>query len=127
MVLKISRDSVVNAVKNGLPPTEIVARLERHASNGVPAKVLRQVQEWSTWVRRVTSSSLTALRCPDSDTADRVMAAMKRQAERVNTTVVALGLTKLTTVVRNKLQEHGILVENEPGGRETKSNARKLR
>ncbi len=125
MVLKITRDSVVKAVKNGLPPAEIVARLERHASNSVPANVLRQVQEWSTWVRRVTSSSLIALRCPDSDTADRVMAAMKRQAERVNSTVVALDLKKLTTIERNKLQEHGILVDAEPESQETKSKARK--
>ena len=95
MVLKITRESVVKAVKNGLTPAEIVARLQRHASNGVPANVLRQVQEWSTWVRRVTSSSLIALRCPDSDTADRVMAAMKRQAERVNSTLVAIDRRKL--------------------------------
>ena len=114
MVLKITRDSVVKAVRNGLKPAEIVARLERHASNEVPANVLRQVQEWSNWVRRVTSSSLIALRCPDSDTADRVMAAMKRQAERVNSTVVAIDRKKLTTIERNKLQEHGILVEDEP-------------
>ena len=127
MVLKITRDSVVKAVKYGLPPTEIVSRLERHASNGLPANVLRLVQEWSTWVRRVTPSTLIALRCPDSDTADRVMAAMKRQAERVNSTVVALDLKKLTIVERNKLQENGILVDAEPESRESKSKARKKR
>jgi Helicase conserved C-terminal domain len=125
MVLKITRDSVVKAVKNGLPPAEIVARLERHASNEVPANVLRQVQEWSTWVRRVTSSTMVALRCPDTDSADRVMAAMKRQAERVNSTVVALDLKKLTTTERNKLQEHGILVDGEPESEVTKSKRRK--
>ncbi len=127
MVLKITRDSVVKAVKNGLTSSEIVARLERHASNGVPANVLRQVQDWSTWVRRVTSSPLVALRCPDSDTADRVMAAMKRQAERVNSTLVAIDLRKLTTVERNKLQEHGILVDGEPEPQVTRSKGRKKR
>ena len=85
MVLKITRESVVKAVSQGLKPAEIVARLQRHASNEVPANVLREVQDWSNWVRRVTSSTLTVLRCPDRDTADRVMVALKRQAERLTT------------------------------------------
>jgi soluble cytochrome b562 len=125
LVLKLTRESVVKAVKNGLKPQEIVARLTRHASNEVPANVLRQVQEWSTWVRRVTSSSLVALRCPDSDTADRVMAAMKRQAERVSSTLVAIDRNKLTTTDRNKLEDHGILVEDEPGNPANRLKSRK--
>ena len=123
--MKITRESVVKAVKNGLKPPEIVARLKHHASNELPANVQRQVQEWSTWVRRVTVSSLIALRCPDRDTADRVMAAMKRQAQRVNSTLVAVDLTKLSTVERNKLEEHGILVDGEPESQVTRSKAGK--
>jgi soluble cytochrome b562 len=125
IVLKITRESVVKAVKNGLKSPEIVARLKHHASNELPANVLRQVQEWSTWVRRVTVSSLIALQCPDSDTADRVMAVMKRQAQRVNSTVVAVDLRTLTTVERNKLEEHGILVDGEPESQVTRSKAGK--
>jgi hypothetical protein len=114
---------VVKAVKNGLKPPEILARLKHHASNELPANVQRQVQEWSTWVRRVTVSSLIALRCPDRDTADRVMAAMKRQAQRVNSTLVAVDLTNLTTVERNKLEEHGILLDDETADRKTRSKS----
>jgi hypothetical protein len=114
VVLKLTRESVVKAVKNGLKSDEITARLKRHASNDLPANVLRQVEDWSNWVRRVTTLSLIALRCPDSETADRVMAVMKRQAERVNSTVVAIDRKKLTTTERNKLEDHGILVEDEP-------------
>ena len=111
LVLKITRDSVVKAVSNGLKPAEIVARLKRHASNEVPANVLREVQDWSNWVRQVTTSTLTVLRCPDRDTADRVMGALKRQAERVNETLVAIDQKKLTTTERNKLRGHGIIVQ----------------
>ena len=53
-VLKITRESVVKAVSLGLKPAEIVARLTRHASNELPANVLREVKEWSNWVRQVT-------------------------------------------------------------------------
>ena len=117
MVLKITRESVVKAVSLGLEPAEIAARLQRHASNEVPASVLRVVQDWSSWVRRVTSSTLTVLRCPDRDTADRVMGAMKRQAERVNDTLVAIDQKKLTAADRNKLQGHGIIVQGDSQAR----------
>src|ERR1700728_2328843 len=108
MVLKITRDSVVKAVSHGLKPAEIVARLKRHASNEVPANVLREVQDWSNWVRQDTTSTLTVLRCADRDTADRVMGALRRQAERVNESLVAIDQKKLTTTERNKLRGQGI-------------------
>ena len=111
LILKITRDSVVKAVSHGLKPAEIADRLRRHASNEVPANVLREVQDWSSWVRQVTPSTLTVLRCPDRDTADRVVAALKRQAERVNDTLVAIDQTKLTAADRNKLRAHGIIVQ----------------
>jgi hypothetical protein len=127
MVLKITRESVVKAVSQGLKPAEIVARLQRHASNEVPANVLREVQDWSNWVRRVTSSTLTVLRCPDRDTADRVMVALKRQAERVNDTLVAIDQKKLSATERNKLRSHGIIVQGDSEAREGKSKARRKR
>ena len=125
MVLKITRESVVKAVSHGLKPAEIVARLQRHASNEVPANVLREVQDWSNWVRHVTTSTLTVLRCPDRDTADRVMGAFKRQANRVNDTLVAIDQKKLTSTERNKLRDHGIIVQGESEAPEGKSKVPK--
>jgi hypothetical protein len=125
LILKITRESVVKAVSNGLKPAEIVARLERHASNEVPANVLHEVRDWSNWVRQVTSSTLAVLRCPDRDTADRVMGALKRQAERVNDTLVAVDQKKLTTAERTKLRGHGIIVQGESEAQGGKSRAKK--
>ena len=117
MILKITRDSVVRAVANGLKPAEIADRLRRHASHEVPANVLHEVRDWSTWVRRVTAATLAVLRCPDRDTADRVMGALKKQAERLNDTLVAVD-KKLTAAERAKLQAQGIFVQGsgEAGG-----------
>ena len=123
--MKITRESVVKAVSHGLEPAEIVARLKRHASNEVPANVLREVQDWSNWVRHVTVSTLTVLRCPDRDTADRVMGAFKRQAQRVNDTLVAIDRKKLTSTERNKLRDHGIIVQGGSEAQEGKSKVRK--
>ena len=110
MILKITRESVVRAIANGLKPAEIADRLRRHASHEVPANVLHEVREWSNWVRRVTATTLAVLRCPDRDTADRVMGALKKQSERLNDTLVAVD-GKLTAAERGKLKAQGIIVE----------------
>ena len=111
VIFKITRDSVIKAVSHGLKPAEIADRLRRHASHEVPANVLREVQDWSNWVRRVTPSTMTVLRCPDRDTADRVLSALRKQAERVNDTLIAVDQNKLTSTERAKLLAHGIIVE----------------
>jgi hypothetical protein len=110
VILKITRESVVRAAANGLGTEEIVDRLRRHASHEVPANVLHEVRGWSSWVRRVSAATLAVLRCPDRDTADRVMGALKRQAERLNDTLVAVD-RKLTAAERGKLRAQGIIVE----------------
>ena len=79
--------------------------------------MLREVQDWSNWVRRVTPSTMTVLRCPDRDTADRVMSALRKQAERVNDTLVAVDQKKLTSAERTKLLAHGIIVEGHADDR----------
>ena len=112
MILKVTRESVVKAVSLGLKPAEIVARLKRHASNEIPPNVLREVEDWSHWVRHVAFTTLAVLRCPDRDTADRVMGALKRQAERLNDTLVAIDQKKLTAADRTKLRNHGVIIQN---------------
>jgi Helicase conserved C-terminal domain len=127
VIFKITRDSVVKAVSHGLKPSEIADRLRRHASHEVPANVLREVQDWSNWVRRVTPSTMTVLRCPDRDTADRVLSALRKQAERVNDTLIAVDQKKLTSAERAKLLAHGIIVEGHAadGGVRPKAKKRK--
>ena len=111
MVLKLTRESVVKAVAHGLPPDEIVARLKKYASNDVPANVLREVEGWSGWVRRVTLGTMTVLRCPDAETADRLMGALKKGGERVNETIVAVDRARLTPAERSKLKDQGLIVQ----------------
>ncbi len=126
MILKLTRDSVVKAVGHGLEPDEVVARLRRHASNEVPANVLHEVKQWSTWVRRITPTTLTVLRCPDRETADRVVSALRKQAERLNDTLVALDAKTLTPADRTRLVAQGIVVETPVGaGAERKSAAKR--
>jgi hypothetical protein len=129
MVLKLTRESVVRAVANGLEPKEIVKRLQTHATVEVPTNVLKEVEGWAGWVRRVTTSTMTVLRCPDRETADRVLGALKRQAERVNDTLVAVDLKKLTSVERTRLRDQGIIVQggSEPAAKKPAAKKPKRR
>ena len=111
MVLKLTRDAVVKAIAGGLEPGEIVARLQRHASNELPANVLREVEGWCRWAKRVEPAPMLVLRCPDRDTADRVTSALRRRAERLSETLVAVADDKLTSADRQKLEQHGIIVD----------------
>jgi hypothetical protein len=110
-VLKITREAVVKAVSLGMKPADMLARLARHADNDVPANVLQEINEWSNWVRQVTTSKLTVLRCGDPSTADRVMGVLRRHAERISETIVAIDHQKLTASEREKLRGQGILVQ----------------
>ena len=112
-MLKITRESVVKAARLGLNPADIVAGLTRHSTNTLPANVLREVQEWSSWVRRVSSSKVTILRCGDPDTADRVLAALRHQSERLSETIVAIKTAKLTAKERDKLLEQGTILQTD--------------
>ena len=113
LTLRLTRESVVKAVAYGMKPAEIVDRLRRLATNEVPANVLRQVSDWCGWVRRAHTSTVMIAHCPDSETADRIVAAMKRQAERLTETIVAIDQPRLTTADRNKLRNQGVLIEGK--------------
>ncbi len=113
LTFKITRDSVIRAASQGLTSSAIVTRLRKHASVDVPENVLREVNEWAGWVRLVNVRNITVVRCPDKETVVRVVSALGKKAERLGDTLVALHVPKLSTVERQKLQEHGILVTKD--------------
>jgi hypothetical protein len=112
LTLRITRDSVIKALAGGLPPDQVLARLEKHASTPLPKNVATEVRGWCAWVRTIAPSSATLLRCPDSATADRVMGVLGKHGERLGETVVAITLNGLDSAMRQKLQNHGILLES---------------
>jgi hypothetical protein len=125
MTFRLTRDSVVTAIAAGLAADEVMARLQRCASNPVPGNVRQEVRGWCDWVRTVTTGPATLIRCPDSDTADRVQSSLGKKAERLNPTTVALAGGRLATAERQKLRQQGVLVEGGAG--EEKPKAKKKR
>lgn len=113
ITFRITRDSVVRAVTQGLSGASIVARLRKFASVDVPENVLAEVREWAGWIRLVNVRPMTAVRCPDAEAVARVVSALGRKAERVGDTLVALNVPKLTSVERQKLQDQGIIITKD--------------
>jgi hypothetical protein len=111
MILKLTRDSVVKAVTNGLPPGDIIERLQRHSSTPLPGNVLHEVRDWCDWVRTVPAAAVSLFRCPDAATADRVQAALGRRGERLNDTTIALEEARVPGAEVKKLLAQGIIVQ----------------
>ncbi len=107
--LKLTRSAVLRAAQQGLTGAEMLARLQRHSSAAVPANVLREVREWADWVRPVDYTPAMIFRCPDRATADRLVAALGRDADRLTETVVILPTTVMLPPLRKKLQDQGLL------------------
>ncbi|WP_435021106.1 helicase-associated domain-containing protein [Tundrisphaera sp. TA3] len=114
MIFKLTRESVIRAVAQGMKGAEIVARLNRHASVAVPANVLSEVREWADWTRRVNVRPMTVVRCPDPETVARVVAALGRNAEKLGDTLVGLASAKLSSADRAKLTAQGIIITKDP-------------
>ncbi len=113
LTFRITRDSVIRAAGQGLVASAIIARLKKHASVEVPENILREIREWTGWVRLVNVRPITVVRCPDEETATRVVSALGKKAERLGNHLVAIPLAKLSTAERQKLQERGILITKE--------------
>jgi hypothetical protein len=110
ITLRISRESVIKAVEHGLNTQEIVKRLEKHASNALPKNVVHEVKMWSSWVRAVNVSAMVVITCPDDETADRVMTALRKKAERLGTTTVGVAVGSLNAADRKTLKKHGVVI-----------------
>ena len=127
VLLKLTRESVVKAIGHGLKPGEILARLEKYASHDLPANVRREVVEWSAWVRPVTIAPITLIRCPDRESADRVVGALRSRVDRLNDTTLALDNAKLTPADRDKLRSQGILIQTVADPKAPKPKAKRRR
>jgi hypothetical protein len=115
LTLRLTRDAVLRGVRGGLTAEEILGRLKRHSSTPVPGNVEQEVRDWCAWVRTVSASPATLVRCPDRATADRVQSALGKRAERLNDTTVAYPAGRLTAGERQKLLGQGVFLDE--GGR----------
>jgi hypothetical protein len=125
VTLRITRASVLRAATASLSGAEILDRLQRHSSTPLPGNVAHEVREWAGWVRTVSAEPATVFRCPDASAAERVLAALGRQAEKLSETTVAFPHAALSDAERRKLLEQGIVLSRREGEPVAKEDRKK--
>lgn len=114
ITFRLTREDVMRGLHAGLSGDEMVARLEKHAATGVPANVRTQLLTWAGQGRVVNSGPMMVFRCPDEETAGRVLSAVGKKAERLGPTSVGL-VGKVNSALRQKLLAQGVMLR-EAGG-----------
>jgi hypothetical protein len=91
VLFRITRASILAAAQAGLSADEVLATLERACATPVPANVVHEIRAWFASCRRIQVEPVHLVRCPDAETAVRVLvAAGAGKLERVTDTVLAL-------------------------------------
>ncbi len=111
-LFKITRESVFAAGGAGLTADGTVESLRRFATKPVPANVEREIRGWFDRCRHLSISSAVLIRCPDPETAARVIAAAgKRKIIPVSDTVLELRDTARKAILLRKLRAQGLFVD----------------
>jgi hypothetical protein len=120
-LFQITKKSIFAAAGAGMTAEGVLATLERVCTREVPANVRREIQGWFAQCRKVSFEAAMLIRCPDRETALRVLGLAKGSATALSDTILEYrdpgrqrpGLIK-------KLKELGVLasVQEPPGERQ---------
>jgi len=88
VLLQITKKSIVAAAMKGLTAQQVLEILERVCTREVPANVRREIQGWFAQCRDVKLDSVQVIRCPDRETAARVMGLAKEMVTPLTETVL---------------------------------------
>ena len=113
---RITRTSIQNAAAAGLTAEHALADLTAISTHALPQNVQHEVKAWFGTVRRVALTPATLLRCPDAETAERVMDIAGKQVERISPNVLALVDAKKHADLVRKLSRAGVFVELPTAG-----------
>ena len=110
-LFQITRKSIFAAAAAGLTADTALEVLDRACTQAVPANVRHEIQGWFAQCRRVTFESAILIRCPDRETALKVMGLAKGSAMALNETVLAYkDPGKQRPALIKRLKDMGVLV-----------------
>jgi hypothetical protein len=113
-LFQITRKSIFSAAAAGLTADTVLDVLDRVCTQAAPANVRREVQGWFAQCRKVTFESAILIRCPDRETALKIMGLAKGSATQLNDTVLAYkdpGKQRPAWIKR--LKDTGVLVSQD--------------
>lgn len=121
-LFQITKKSIVAAAAADMTAESTLEILDRVCSRELPANVRREIQGWFGQCRKVSFESSMLVRCPDRETALRVMALAKDAMTALNDTVLEYRDVdgKQRPKLIKRLKEMGVLVsvhENVSAGK----------
>ena len=109
-VLKITKKSVWAAAAAGITAESVIAALRTHSSVPIPGNVEREIRGWMGQCRRASIRSALIIRCPDAETATRVLALERTKIERLTETVLELNDPSYRSKLVKRLREIGVFI-----------------
>jgi hypothetical protein len=113
-LFQITKKSIFAAAAAGMTAEAVFKILERVCTREVPGNVRREIQGWFAQCRKISFESVMLIRCPDRETALRVLGLAKDSATALNDTVLEYrDPGKQRPGLIKKLKEMGVLVSVE--------------
>ena len=108
LLFKITKSSVMKAAAGGLTGESVFETLGLYCSKDIPKNVKREISGWFGACRRITVHSAVLIRCPDAETAARVLAVSGGKVGRVTDTILELRDGDRRSELLRKLKGMGI-------------------
>jgi len=110
-LFQITKKSIFAAAAAGMTAENVLDVLERVGTRAVPDNVRREIQGWFAQCRQVCFESVLLIRCPDRETALRIVGLAKGSAVALSDTVLEYkDPGKQRPWLIKKLKEMGVLV-----------------
>ena len=107
----ITKKSIQNAAASGMTAAQVLDTLRELSSKPLPENVAREITGWCAQVRRIEVRPALLLRCPDAETAARVLALAGHGAALVSETVIELPAFAREAELLRKLRGTGIFAD----------------
>jgi len=120
---RITCDSVYSAAAAGLKAEDILRTLSEISLNALPSNVVSEVRTWAARSMNLECEQTHVVRCPDAETALRVLSAAGRCARLLGDSVVEIVDQDEVAAVLRKLRKDGLFV-NPPARMGTKRRRR---
>jgi hypothetical protein len=111
-LFRITRAATYTAAASGATAEQVLTTLQNISAKPLPANVQREIKGWFGQCRSVNIKHAVLIRCPDSDTAARVVSASGRKTQLLTDTIVELQNSKDRAVLVKKLRAAGIFVQS---------------
>jgi len=118
-LLRITKKAILAAASSGMTADQVLETLRRLSSKPIPANVTREIQGWFDQCRRIMVRPAVLIRCPDHETATRVIGVLGDRVLPISETVLELRAPGAKSEVLRKLQSQEIFVDRLPSGGNT--------